>query len=156
MGPGPLFTRCSPPASSSELSGGCFASLPWFLGRGDAVAGTPGTPRSLFRVRGAGHAAPLRAPSALQPAPTLSADKFLASPVLFHPNMRFFRPGARSASPLEELNYLLASCCNLTSPRPRGKSLRKPRFMPPPFLERKQLLQLLEMALIKPDPAHTA
>lgn len=34
--------------------------------------------------------------------------------------------------------------------------MRKPRFMPPPFLERKQLLQLLEMAPIKPDPAHTA
>lgn len=89
MGPGPLFTRCSPPASSSELSGGCFASLPCFLGRGDAVAGTLGTPRSLFGVRGAGHTAPLCAPSALQPAPTLSADKFLASPVLFHPNTSF-------------------------------------------------------------------
>lgn len=34
--------------------------------------------------------------------------------------------------------------------------MRKLRFMPPPFPEHEQLLQLLEMAPIKPDPAHTA
>lgn len=34
--------------------------------------------------------------------------------------------------------------------------MRKLRFMPPLFLEHEQLLQLLEMAPIKPDPTQAA